>query len=171
MPVIQARPVISGIDRGAPADRRLPAPGAPVKRVPMIDSCTNGRPASSSPRACRWAIRALVPVPHGERSTQPGMDRGGGAAVGAVGLGSSVQITWWQPRMASFSGWTGSGTAAMSCQARLDQRRRVLGRRRRSPGRRRVGDGVEVAAEGHVVADAVDLAVELVHERRGRCGW
>src|SRR3712207_8456247 len=45
---------------------------SPVKRVPMSDSCTNGAPRASAPRACSWAIRAEVPVPHGERSSQPG---------------------------------------------------------------------------------------------------
>ena len=38
----------------------------------MKDSLTISSPTVSSPLACCWARRALVPVPHGDRSNQPG---------------------------------------------------------------------------------------------------
>ena len=71
MPVIHARPVISGTIAGRPATV-VSSATRPVKRVPITDSLTNGSPIASSPRACSWASRADVPVPHGERSSQPG---------------------------------------------------------------------------------------------------
>jgi len=40
----------------------------PVKRLPMMLSCTHGWPSSSFPSAARHASFALVPVPQGERS-------------------------------------------------------------------------------------------------------
>ena len=44
----------------------------PVKRVPITDSLTKSSPIASSPRAHSDAMRAEVPVPHGERSSHPG---------------------------------------------------------------------------------------------------
>ena len=43
-----------------------------MKWVPMNDSLSKSVRSGSSPRACSCAMRALVPVPHGERSNQPG---------------------------------------------------------------------------------------------------
>ena len=43
----------------------------PVKTVPRMPSCRNVSPTCSSPLACRQAIAAHVPVPHGERSIAP----------------------------------------------------------------------------------------------------
>ena len=70
-PVIHARPVISGTIAGRPATV-VSSTTRPVKRVPITDSLTNASPTASSPRACSCASRADVPVPHGERSSQPG---------------------------------------------------------------------------------------------------
>ena len=71
MPVIHARPVISGTMAGRPAIV-VSSTIRPLKRVPSTDSLTNSSPTPSAPRACSCASRALVPVPHGERSSQPG---------------------------------------------------------------------------------------------------
>ena len=71
MPVTHARPVKLGSTAGIPATSVVPS-RRPVNRVPMKDSFTNSVCNGSSPRACSWAMRALVPVPQGERSNQPG---------------------------------------------------------------------------------------------------
>ena len=71
MPVTHARPVISGTIAGSPPTV-VSSTARPVKRVPITDSLTNASPVASAPRACSAAIRAEVPVPHGERSSQPG---------------------------------------------------------------------------------------------------
>src|SRR5206468_3035544 len=53
IPVIQARPVISGTTAGRPATD-VSSTSRPVKRVPITDSLTNGAPTASAPRACSW---------------------------------------------------------------------------------------------------------------------
>ena len=63
--------MISGTTAGCPATSVTPT-SRPVNRVPITDSFTNGSSSPSSPRANSCAIRADVPVPHGERSSQPG---------------------------------------------------------------------------------------------------
>ena len=72
MPVIHARPVISGTTAGRAADLDLLDEPAGEARADhrLVDE--RPRRAPSSPRACSCAMRALVPVPHGERSSQPG---------------------------------------------------------------------------------------------------
>ena len=69
--MIHARPVISGTIAGRPPTV-VSAAIRPVKRVPITDSLTKLSPTASSPRACSCASRADVPVPQGERSSQPG---------------------------------------------------------------------------------------------------
>jgi len=71
MPVTQARPVMVGTTAGMPSTvvsliRR------PVNREPMKDSFTKSVSRASSPRAHSSAMRADVPVPHGDRSNQQG---------------------------------------------------------------------------------------------------
>src|ERR1700733_5683204 len=62
-PVIQALPRMVGRTRPSLQSSMLPS-----KTVPRIPSCLQICPAASLPSACRQAILALVPVPHGERS-------------------------------------------------------------------------------------------------------
>ena len=84
-----------------------------MKRVPITDSWRSGSPSPSSPRACSWAMRADVPVPHGERSSQPGwIDVAPRAS--APSRPGAVKITWRQPAMRSSSGCTGRSTAAIT---------------------------------------------------------
>ena len=67
-PVIQALPVSSGTIAGkSPTLVRLATCAANV--VPMMLSCTNGRPSCTMPMASSTASTAHVPVPHGDRST------------------------------------------------------------------------------------------------------
>ena len=51
-------------------------------------------------------MRADVPVPHGERSSQPGWIEVAARAC-APSRPGSWKITWWQPEIRSSSGWTG----------------------------------------------------------------
>jgi hypothetical protein len=71
VPVIQARPVIRGMTAGR-SRTVVSSTIEPVKREPMNDSLISSAPTSIWPRVCSCASRAEVPVPHGERSNQPG---------------------------------------------------------------------------------------------------
>lgn len=71
MPVIQARPVTLGSTAEC-VPTVVPPISRPVKEVPMKESLRKSWNIGSSPRAWSWAIRAEVPVPHGERSNHPG---------------------------------------------------------------------------------------------------
>ena len=156
MPVIQARPVISGITAGRPATV-VSSTTRPVKRVPMTDSLTNGSPAASSPRACSWARRALVPVPHGERSSQPGWIDVAARGVGAVAarLVEDDVVAAGDPRVLRVDRAVGGVDRRHHLEARRDQlAARAPDRPPGRVGRRR--DRVEVAAVGHVVGDLAE---------------
>src|SRR5260370_22517878 len=84
------------------------------KRLPMTDSCTNVSPTAICPRACMTASRALVPVPHGDRSSRPGETTTAFRDVRVPssrrsGPANSVMVT---PGNDGFSGWI-----AVSCSA------------------------------------------------------
>src|SRR5438270_2997348 len=69
-PVIQAVPLSLGTTaRKLPT--RVSLSRQPVKIVPRIPSCGNGSLSRSLPLACSTAMRAQVPVPHGDRSIAP----------------------------------------------------------------------------------------------------
>ena len=75
-------------------------------------------------------MRALVPVPHGERSSQPGWIETA-ARASAPSRPGAVKMTWRTPAIRSSSGCTGRSAASIAvhhARARLDQLRRVLGR-------------------------------------------
>src|SRR5215213_1375524 len=116
MPVIHARPVTSGITAGRPATS-VSSTRRPVKRVPITDSCTNGWSSASSPRACSCAIRADVPVPHGERSSQPGWIETA-ARASAPSRPGAVKITCRTPAMRSSAGCTGGSEASIAAITR-----------------------------------------------------
>ena len=87
------------------------------------------------------------------RAVDPaGMDGGGRTAVGSVRAGRGPD-TCRQPRMSGSSGCTGSSTAAISASPASTSSSACSGRDL-EPGGGGVGDGVEVAAVGHVVANA-----------------
>ena len=88
-----------------------------MKRVPITDSCTNGWFSSSSPRACSCAIRAEVPVPQGERSSQPGWIETA-ARASAPSRPGAVKITWRTPAIRSSSGCTGRSAASIAAITR-----------------------------------------------------
>ena len=171
MPVIQARPVISGTIAGRPATV-VSSATRPVKRVPITDSLTNASPTASSPRACSWASRADVPVPHGERSSQPGWIAVA-ARASAPSRPSRVQddvLAAGHPRVARVHRAVGGVDRGDDREARLDQLVRAC-RIHLQPDRGRRQQRVEVAAEGHVVDDApepghLDRAVARVQEAR-----
>src|SRR5690606_7185 len=94
VPVTQARPVMVGMTAGMPATSVV-STSRPVKLVPMNDSFTKSVCSGSSPRACSCAIRALVPVPQGERSNQPGWMAIACRECRAVDPGA-FRYTWWQ---------------------------------------------------------------------------
>src|SRR5690625_3292219 len=109
VPVPHARPVTLGTTASRSPTLVVPTI-RPTKREPMKDSLTKSVSTGSSPRAWSCAMRALVPVPQGERSNQPGWmaiawreclecEPGGGGAWGE---------TAWTPRLSARSGWTGS---------------------------------------------------------------
>src|ERR671919_3097458 len=111
IPVIHARPVISGTTAGNPPTD-VSATIRPPKRVPITDRFTNSSPTPSSPRACSAASLADVPVPHGERSSQPGwIDVALRCERGPSSPGA-VKITCLQPTIRSSAGCAG-GSAAL----------------------------------------------------------
>ncbi len=99
--------------RGPPADDGLPhqpacEAGADDRLV--HERCrrgpaSRGRGAGPCGRWCPSHTASGPPSPGGSRWRRARRRRR---------RASSVQMTWWQPRMASFSGCTGSGTAAIS---------------------------------------------------------
>ena len=150
MPVIHARPVISGTTAGRAADLDLLDEPAGEARADdrLVDE--RPRPAPSSPRACSCAMRAHVPVPHGERSSQPGWIEVA-LRASAPSRPGAWKTTWWQPRDALVDRvHRARGTASRIARARLDQ---LAGARRvdLEPDGGGVDERVEVAAEGHVV--------------------
>jgi len=79
----------------------------------MTDWLTKSVSSASSPRAHSCAIRALVPVPHGERSSQPGWIEVA-ATASAPSRPGSWKTTWWQPLMRLSPGWTGRSAALIA---------------------------------------------------------
>ena len=67
MPCLGWWPRSQGTDR--PRSRRRSCRGT---REPMIDEWVSPPPTCNTPRACNTAMRAVVPVPVGERSERPG---------------------------------------------------------------------------------------------------
>ena len=153
MPVIQARPVISGMIAGCPATSS-PSTSRPVKRVPITDSLTKAsleRELAAGvelghPRARAGAAR---------RAVQPArVDRGRGDGVGAVaaGLVEDDVAAAADARVGGMLRAVGGVDRLHHRQAGLDQ----LAGARRVDDQARVGgrrERVEVAAERHVVGD------------------
>ena len=67
VPVIHALPVIVGTTASSPATV-VASTSRPMNGRSSRDVLMKSASSPSSPRACSWAIRALVPVPQGERS-------------------------------------------------------------------------------------------------------
>ena len=66
-PVMCAEPEIPGMIASY-SPTVVSSSTVPVNVLPMKLSWTKGSPMPRSPLAARWARRAEVPVPHGERS-------------------------------------------------------------------------------------------------------
>ena len=84
-----------------------------MKRVPITDSLTNGSPIARAPSAQSCAIRADVPVPHGERSSQPGWIEVA-LTASAPSRPGAWKTTWRQPEMCGSAGCTGGAAASMA---------------------------------------------------------
>ena len=174
MPVIHARPVISGTIAGPPADRRLPDDAAGEARADhrLVDErrrrrrARRGRAAGPSGATCRSRTASGRASRGGSRSPRARRRRRGrarGRRRGAAG----------DPRVLGMDRPVGALIAAMIARPASISSSARAG----STSSPTVGGGhdrVEVAAEGHVVADrrrgpTSTSRSRRVQERRARC--
>ena len=134
-PVIHALPVIA-VDRGRPPHAVSPTM-RPWNCDPMIDEWAKPPPTPSSPRACSTAMRAVVPVPVGQRSERPGETMQVLRATVPGPRTAAANCTIDTPAMSGISGWaTGAARGRRGGSAHPARPARGLRRAMSKPRRR-----------------------------------
>ena len=160
VPVIQARPAMLGMIAGRPATV-VSSTISPLNRDPMIERPAIRSPTAISPRACRTAMRALNPVPQGDRSSLPGLITTAFSPLKAPSSWRSAGAVNWQKDMCRQPGNLRVLEADLPVgrigkpDTGLNQIPGFTWRQRESKGRR-IGDDEAVAAERNINLDGAE---------------